>query len=94
MSSDANPERIVRAAIRLEPSNAVCSVARPGRHHNVIWDYCDRTGARRFPGEHTQGFLTNTGRFVDRKEALQLAIAAGQTDRGRFDRHLYSEDLW
>ena len=45
----------------------------------------------------TQGFMTSMGRFVDRREALQLATAAGQLE-GRTKHHpldqLMSEDLW
>jgi len=39
-----------------------------------------------------QGFLTNTGRFVDRKTAAKLAYISGQiTERKSL---LYSEDLF
>ena len=44
-----------------------------------------------------QGFLTSTGRFVDRDEAAPIAVAAGQTGaRGRRVEtdHLFSEDLY
>ncbi len=43
-----------------------------------------------------EGFLTNRGRFVDRQEAMRLAIDAGQLRRGaRLDGNfgLRSEDL-
>jgi hypothetical protein len=43
-------------------------------------------------GEYEQGFLTNTNRFVDRKEAGQIAFAAGQTEELKTT--LYSEDLY
>lgn len=42
-------------------------------------------------GRH-QGFLTSRGRFVDRKEAAQIAVAAGQVDAGittLMSEHLY-----
>ena len=45
-----------------------------------------------------QGFVTDTGRYVDRKEAWQIAEAAGQlNERAPTDGRggtLYSEDLW
>jgi len=57
------------------------------RHHNVLWQ-----------GEHVsrqlshQGFLTNTGRFVDRKEGMEIAFSAGQINERK--NLLYSEDLY
>ena len=39
-----------------------------------------------------QGFLTSENRFVDRKEASQIAYKAGQIDK--FKDTLYSEDLY
>jgi len=45
--------------------------------------------------EVEQGFLTSTGRFVTREDALQIAIAAGQIDKGHYsDTMLFSEDLY
>ena len=42
-----------------------------------------------------QGFLTNTGRFVDRKEAYRIALAAGQiTGKNGYCGELFSEDLY
>lgn len=45
---------------------------------------------------HTvQGFLTNKGRFVDRKEAWRIARSAGQIDdNGGYNSELFSEDLY
>ena len=47
-------------------------------------------------GEFIQGFLTNTNRFVDRKEGWDIAEKANQiNDRVRgSDRTLYSEDIY
>lgn len=44
-------------------------------------------------GEHEQGFITNTNRYVDRKEAMKIAIIAGQVKNVVSDT-LYSEDLY
>lgn len=42
-----------------------------------------------------QGFLTSTGRFVDRKEAYRIALSAGQIDEnGGYNKELFSEDLY
>ena len=84
-------EMILAAAIRHD--GIVYSVPKPGRHHNVI-----RIMNRRGMGPETmreQGFLTNTGRFVDRKEACLIARAADQimlkTEPVGL---LFSEDVW
>jgi hypothetical protein len=59
---------------------------------------------RRFEGEvdkspKAQGFYTSKGRFVNRKEAMEIAYNAGQVsiDVAKFDgefRNLFSEDLY
>ena len=93
-------ETIVAAAIQVDgilvegyaPYKVVLSVERPGRHHHVAW----------FLGTHgvdhpDQGFLTNTGRYVDRQEAYVIAKAAGQILVKTGSAHvptLYSEDVW
>lgn len=48
-------------------------------------------GDAQIAGRH-QGFLTSRGRFVDREEAMKIAIAAGQTTSNKT--HLFSEDLY
>lgn len=62
----------------------------PARHHNLF----ALVGGKR-PDE--SGFLTSTGRFVGRVEALQIAKASGQPMIDHPSRHptqLFSEDLW
>ena len=50
------------------------------RHHNCITINSMLAGLRNgeFNGEITQGFLTNTNRFVNRKEAYKIAFEANQ----------------
>ncbi len=43
--------------------------------------------------KHTQGFVTDTGEFLDRYEAVPHAVASGQLAEGTTDM-LVSEDLW
>ena len=68
------------------------------RHGQCIWTIGCLTGLRCVSnapdgvGENIQGFLTNTNRFVDRKEAGQIAFTAGQTEELKTT--LYSEDLY
>lgn len=47
------------------------------------------------PHYGVQGFLTNRLRFVDRKEAAEIALSSGQVRELRFQpSELFSEDLW
>lgn len=62
-----------------------------GRRHNDI--------LVRFEGQlevNRSGFYTSYGRFVDRKEAYQVALEAGQVKKGETTHtdSLFSEDLW
>ena len=55
---------------------------------------CTCTNGWDCAGESEQGFVTNKGRFVDRTEAMQIALAANQViSNSSFD-ELYSEDLY
>jgi hypothetical protein len=65
------------------------------RHGNCIYQMVAITGLRSIPaeaGEEIQGFLTSRNRFVDRKEAGEIAFANGQTNE--LKKYLYSEDLY
>jgi len=68
------------------------------RHHNCLYAMVAITGKpQHLAGEEIQGFLTNTNRFVDRKEGLQIAIAANQVDENNLGNKLiglFSEDLY
>lgn len=81
-------EHIVRAAIQWQ--GGVWSVPRPGRHGDVF-----STMGKLNQQFTTQGFLTSTGRFVNRFEAYDIARSVGQIIRktGPSD-ELFSEDLW
>jgi len=79
---------ITHVAYRLpeEAGGQVWSAPRPARH-------LAPTNA----GDVTQGFLLSDGRFVDRFEGLEIALANGQlegrTKTAPKDR-LFSEDIW
>lgn len=70
----------------------IYALARPARHHNIISLICEelKTG---FVGSGGQGFLTNTGRFVDRREGEEVARRAGQVT-SIIGSVLTSEDMW
>lgn len=82
---------IVAAAIK--EGNMVCSVPKPGRHHDVIRAMA--TSGIPIPIVGQQGFLTSEGHFVNRYEARDIARMAGQilAKTGNPD-ELFSEDIW
>jgi hypothetical protein len=92
-------EIIERAAIVID--GTVHSVPKPGRHHDVIRAVFDATG-KTVVGE--QGFVTSSGRFVNRLVARKIAETAKQLIAGRRDNdgipyvatddRLFSEDVW
>ncbi len=68
------------------------------RHGQCMWTIGSLLGLRTVTfaedgtGEHIQGFLTNTNRFVDREEAAIIAFEAKQIKE--LKETLYSEDLY
>ncbi len=83
-------ERIVSAAVSI--GGLIYSMPAPARHCNILW-------ALQHPEDgipQSQGFLTNTGRFVGRLEAYIIATSTGQRKVEDFGgRHeAYSEDFW
>lgn len=84
--------RVVRAAIKL--GDRVFHVPRPGRHHDVIRSMVERHGVKP-PVCGVQGFMLDDHTFVDRMDALRVALAAGQVERHKASAMgLYSEDVW
>lgn len=86
-------ERIVAAAIRVE--GITISLPQPARHGTVL--ACISYSLNIEPGRELQGFLTSTGRFVNRIQARHIADIAGQQPGrtgGRDNPELFSEDLW
>jgi len=91
-------EYIICAAIkRLVPrdlpgmywTNDICDIEIGFRHHDIM---------RRFPEEvsrklEDQGFYTSKGRYVNRIEGMEVAIACGQVCKTGF-KELYSEDIY
>jgi hypothetical protein len=68
------------------------------RHGQCMWTMSSLTGLRTCTfgedcsGEHEQGFLTNTNRFVDREEGAKIAFESGQIKEETT--RLFSEDLY
>lgn len=87
--------RITHVAIRFE--GTVYSLPAPARHHDVIRDIVDKTGARYVDArDEDQGFIDSEGRFLDRHRALMIALRAKQViDESKVRcRMLTSEDVW
>ena len=64
------------------------------RHHNCFATRKNLTDKMLEGADHVQGFLTNTNRFVDRKEAMLIAKQSGQVPTNQSFEELYSEDLY
>ena len=87
-------ETITQAAIRDPKTGEVYT----GWRHCFIGlemiqkGYCKKP----YPGGSAQGFVTNTGRFVSREEALKIATDAKQKIIKKHGNPnlLYSEDVW
>lgn len=83
-------ERIISVAI--SSFGIVASLPAPARHGDVLRKLHDFNPL--VVGAERQGFLTNAGRFVNRRDAAVLALEAGQVVKLISPPELYSEDLW
>lgn len=91
--SNIKGETIESAAILF--NGHVYTLPPPARHWDVYNQLIrDHVKDGEMFGE-TQGFLTNTGRFVRREPAGRIAIKSGQITKLKFNsKALFSEDLW
>lgn len=87
-------EHIVGVAIRVKDrtGDTVYHLGWPARHHTILHMLAQTIGLKDGVGEHDQGFWTSQDRYVSRREAAELARAAGQTVSRRTG--LFSEDVW
>lgn len=83
-------ERIISVAI--SAFGIIASLPSPARHGDVLRRLHDFNPI--ILGPDTQGFLTSAGRYVNRRDAAAIALAAGQTGKLISAPDLYSEDLW
>ncbi len=79
-------EKIIDAAVRLE------SKTRTGRRHAQIMREIWNVSPNRYISQDEEGFVTDSGRFVDRKEAAEIAFRSGQIPQKK--EKLFSEDVW
>ncbi len=87
---------ITHVAIK-DSSGKIWSLPKPNRHHDVIRSICaeskDRPDAMNKLNNHTQGFLTHDGYFLDRVSAYREAVAHRQLLKPP-ETELFSEDVW
>lgn len=69
--------------------NDICDIEIGYRHHDIYLRFGEEVSRK----PQDQGFYTSKGRFVDRKEGLEIARAAGQVDE-TIESVLISEDLY
>jgi hypothetical protein len=99
-------EQITCSAIHFEtdepcphqPKNIMTGFVVTGHRHNNCYTTASLLdpsfGYKKF--SNVKGFLTNRNRFVDREEAMRIALKAGQVKAGdtQNETKLYSEDLY
>lgn len=76
------------------PKNTQHGFVLCGRRHHSIIELGNKLAGLTLKQEDTQGFLTSQDRFVDRREAFQIAFKAKQIEGGKLSGELYSEDLY
>lgn len=92
---ELEPERCVCAAIKLPNGDLV-----KGKRHNNCISMAVGLGATRDDiANAIQGFMTTTGRFVDRKQGMEIQKASGLPSAYSHDgmyrgEILFSEDLY
>lgn len=96
---DNKQEYILCAAIlRKEEKEKTCLRNNDIHKIEIGYRHCDIF--QRFPnemqtGSSAQGFYTSKGRFVNREEAMNIALNCGQVDKDKvYSDKLYSEDLY
>lgn len=91
-------------AAAIKYGDLICFIPKPARHHNILHKLSDMYNSDRKAdwayAEEKQGFITDTGEFLDRKSAKLHAQACGQfrPEGLRVSSYngdeLFSEDLW
>lgn len=91
-------EKIIKAAI-LFPTVYISGMMVPqiiltGIRHCDCFEAAHKLGLRYNKDEAVQGFWTDQNRFLNRYDAMDLALATGQLSAPTNLRELFSEDLW
>lgn len=80
-------EEIRHAAVKSK-----CGMILMGKSHSCCFRQGARIGLEMSSRADDQGFITSKGRFVERPEAAQIAVASGQIPGT--PSILFSEDFW
>ena len=89
--------KLVAAAIKFYPKDSEYPQIVCGKRHCDCFEWMFKHQIEYDKNTHEQGFLTNTNQFVDRYEAMNMALDWGQVsvkDGYESGQELYSEDLW
>jgi hypothetical protein len=89
----ALPELIVAAAV--QTPHGTITRERPARHAD-LWGLLPK-GMSWNDEDCVHGFMTSRGRFVGRREAARIVVAAGQGSPRVYEGYepaLFSEDMW
>lgn len=70
------------------------SLDAPNRHRDVIVKMVQMGVPKPVTKDAIQGFISDTGKFLDRVEALKVVEANGQNIQEIYRSQLYSEDIW
>lgn len=84
--------KITTAAIRL--GKLIVTLPRPYRHPDICMELESLNVAYALIYAGAQGFLTSEGEFVNRRQAFEIAKAAGQLIGHQETNELYSEDIF
>lgn len=89
--SNMSSKLIVGVALLPENTMGFFSLPKPHRHHELFTAYPNCCKVK-----HTQGFILNTGEFIDRSNGYRLALQNGQYKfhTSNIEGQLFSEDLW
>ena len=89
------PDHLTIVGVAIERDGVVYSLPAPNRHHHVIRLMVNEGVPLPVTKDAIQGFITNTGEFLDRKEAYKVVIENGQNVvELHHDYDLFSEDVW
>lgn len=89
--------KLIAAAIKFYPKDSKYPQIVCGKRHCDCFEWMFKHLVEYDKNTHEQGFLTNTNQFVDRYEAMNMALDWGQVseeDGYVSGQQLYSEDLW
>lgn len=81
--------------VAIKREGVVYQLPKPNRHHHVIRLMADLGIPKPVTLNAVQGFVTDTGEFLDREQAYTLVLENKQNVvELHHHRDLFSEDLW